>query len=40
MLTVVPLPRRLRTSIVPPFNSMFRFAIVSPSPVPVAFVEK
>ena len=28
------------TSIVPPFSSMFRFAIVRPSPVPVALVEK
>ena len=34
--------RRARcvTSIVPPFSSTFRLAIVSPRPVPVAFVEK
>ena len=39
-VTVVPAPRSLATRIVPPFSSTFRFAIVSPSPVPVAFVEK
>ena len=40
IVTVVPTPRVLFTLIVPPFNSIFRFAIVSPSPVPVALVEK
>jgi len=40
IVTVVPTPRWLRTSIVPPFSSTFRFAIVRPRPVPVAFVEK
>ena len=32
-------PSRSSTAIVPPFSSTLRFAIVSPSPVPVAFVE-
>jgi CDP-diacylglycerol--serine O-phosphatidyltransferase len=40
IVTRVPAPRALSTSIVPPFNSTFRFAIVSPRPVPVALVEK
>ncbi len=40
IVTVVPTPRALVTEIVPPFSSTLRFAIVSPSPVPVAFVEK
>ena len=40
IVTVVPTPRALVTSIVPPVSSTFRFAIVRPSPVPVAFVEK
>ena len=40
IVTVVPTPRWLRTAIVPPFSSMLRLAIVSPSPVPVALVEK
>jgi hypothetical protein len=40
IVTVVPTPRSLRTPIVPPFSSTLRFAIVSPSPVPVALVEK
>ncbi len=40
IVTVVPAPRSLVTAIVPPFSSTFRFAIVSPRPVPVAFVEK
>lgn len=40
IVTVVPTPRWLVTAIVPPFSSMFRLAMVSPSPVPVAFVEK
>ena len=40
IVTVVPTPRSLSTSIVPPFNSTLRFAIVSPRPVPVALVEK
>ena len=38
--TVVPLSRSLVTAIVPPLSSTFRFAIGSPSPVPVALVEK
>jgi hypothetical protein len=40
IVTVVPTPRSLRTAIVPPINSTLRLAIVNPSPVPVAFVEK
>ena len=32
MVTVVPTPRSLWTSIVPPFNSTLRFAIVRPEP--------
>ncbi len=38
--TVVPTPAVLVTSIVPPFSSTLRRAIVRPSPVPVALVEK
>ena len=38
--TDVPLSFSLVTAIVPPFNSTLRLAIVSPSPVPVALVEK
>ena len=38
--TVVPWSRSLVTAIVPPLSSMFRFAIGSPRPVPVALVEK
>ena len=37
---IVPTPRSLRTSIVPPLSSALRRAIVSPRPVPVALVEK
>ncbi len=40
IVTVVPTPRSLSTPMRPPFSSTLRFAIVSPSPVPVALVEK
>ena len=39
-MTVVPTPRSLCTRMVPPFSWTFRLAMVSPSPVPVALVEK
>ena len=39
-VTVVPTPGVLVTSIVPAFSSTLRRAMVSPSPVPVALVEK
>ena len=38
--TVVPTPFSLATSILPPLSSIFRRAIGSPNPVPVALVEK
>ena len=40
IVTVVPLPRSLSTVIVPPWSSTLRFAMVRPSPVPLARVEK
>ena len=40
MDTVVPTPFVLLRLIVPPINSMLRFAMVKPRPVPVALVEK
>ena len=40
IVTVVPRPFTLVTAMVPPLSSTLRFAIVRPSPVPVAFVEK
>ncbi len=40
IVTVVPTPRVLFRLIVPFINSILRFAMVRPSPVPVALVEK
>ena len=40
IVTVVPRPFSLSTSIVPPLNSMLRRAIGRPRPVPVVLVEK
>ncbi len=40
IVTSVPCPLTLVTPMVPPLSSMLRLAIVRPSPVPVALVEK
>ena len=40
MVTLVPRPRSEDMLIVPPLASTFRLAMVSPSPVPIALVEK